>query len=242
MQMPDMDGLMLAEQIHRSRKAQTFPLIMLTSLGRRDIDTRDVPFAAFLHKPIKPSQLYNTLVALFAGQEQAEPVSLSTEVTGGRFDTGLGQRLPLRILLAEDNTVNQKLALRILERMGYRADVVANGLEVLEALQRQHYDVILMDVQMPEMDGLEASRVIHEGWPAEQRPRIVAMTANAMQGDREERLAAGMDGYLTKPIEIKALQESLERVGLWARVHWRPTSPLLPGKSAPLTLEAEKRV
>ena len=163
------------------------------------------------------------------------------EATGGQFDAGLSQRLPLRILLAEDNTVNQKVALRLLERMGYRADVVANGLEVLEALQRQSYDVILMDVQMPEMDGLESSRAIHEGWPAEQRPRIVAMTANAMQGDREECLAAGMDDYLTKPIQIKALQEALERVGLLPRIHRRPTSPLSPVQTAPLTLESEKQ-
>jgi PAS domain S-box-containing protein len=240
MQMPDMDGLMLAEQIHRSLKAQTFPLIMLTSLGRRDIDTRGVQFAAFLHKPIKPSQLYNTLVALFAGQEQVQPIPPSTEATSRRFDAALAQRLPLRILLAEDNTVNQKLAVRLLERMGYRADVVANGLEVLEALQRQSYDVILMDVQMPEMDGLEASRVIHEDWPIEDRPHIVALTANAMQGDREECMAAGMDDYLTKPIQIKALQEALERVGLWARVqHRRQTRRLPPVQTAPL--EAEKQ-
>jgi len=232
---------MLAEQLRRSRNAQELPLVMLTSLGRRDIETQGVEFAAFLHKPIKPSQLYNALISIFAEQEQARPVLKPTGAAGGQFDAGLSQRLPLRILLAEDNTVNQKVALRLLERMGYRADVVANGLEVLEALQRQSYDVILMDVQMPEMDGLESSRAIHEGWPAEQRPRIVAMTANAMQGDREECLAAGMDDYLTKPIQIKALQKALERIGLWARVHWRPTSPLSPVKTAPLTLEAEEQ-
>src|SRR5204863_2889923 len=184
MQMPEMDGLMLAEQIRHYRNAKALPLVMLTSLGRRDIDTQGVEFAAFLHKPIKPSQLYNTLLAIFAKQEQGRSVLTPTEASDGQFDALLAQRLPLRILLAEDNTVNQKLALRLLERMGYRADVAANGLEVLEALQRQRYDVILMDVQMPEMDGLEATRAIHEGWPADQRPRIVAMTANAMQGDR----------------------------------------------------------
>jgi PAS domain S-box-containing protein len=241
MQMPDTDGLMLAEQLRRSQNGQELALVMLTSLGRREIETREVEFAAFLHKPIKPSQLYNALISLFAEQEQARPALKPPEATGGQFDAGLSQRLPLRILLAEDNTVNQKVALRLLERMGYRADVVANGLEVLEALQRQSYDVILMDVQMPEMDGLEASRAIHEGWPAEGHPRIVAMTANAMQGDREECLAAGMDDYLTKPIQIKALQEALERIGLWARVHRRPTSPLSPVKTAPLTLEAEEQ-
>jgi len=240
-QMQEMDGLMLAEQLRRYQNAQELPLVILTSLGRRDIDTQDVEFAAFLHKPIKPSQLYNALISIFAEQEQARSVLKPTEATGGQFDTLLGQRLPLRVLLAEDNTVNQKLALRLLERMGYRADVVANGLEVLEALQRQRYDMILMDVQMQEMDGLEASRAIHEGWPAEQHPRIVAMTANAMQGDREECLAAGMDDYLTKPIQIKALQEALERVGLWAQVHRRPTLPLSPVQTAPLTLEAEEQ-
>jgi PAS domain S-box-containing protein len=241
MQMPDMDGLMLAEQVRRSRNTQAPPLVMLTSLGRRELDTQGLEFTAFLHKPLKPSQLYNALLSLFAEQEPAGAILKPTGAIGGQFDAGLSQRLPLRILLAEDNTVNQKVALRLLEGMGYRADVVANGLEVLEALQRQSYDVILMDVQMPEMDGLEASRAIHEGWPAEQHPRIVAMTANAMQGDREECLAAGMDDYLTKPIQIKALQEAVERIGLWARVHRRPTSPLSPVKTAPLTLEAEEQ-
>jgi PAS domain S-box-containing protein len=236
-QMPDMDGLMLAEQIRRSRNAQVLSLVMLTSLGRREIETRGVEFAAFLNKPIKPSQLYNALLSIFAEQAQARPTLKSTEATGGQFDALLGQRLPLRILLAEDNTVNQKLALRLLERMGYRADVVANGLEVLEALQRQRYDMILMDVQMPEMDGLEASRAIHEGWPAEEHPRIVAMTANAMQGDREECLAAGMHDYLTKPIQFKALQDALERAGLWAKrrtAQLRPVTALLqPLEGAP---------
>jgi PAS domain S-box-containing protein len=220
MQMPEMDGLMLAQQLRRSRNAQALPLILLTSLGRREIDTHDVQFAAFLHEPIKASQLYNVLLSIFA--EQARPVLKPTEETGVQFDALLGQRLPLRILLAEDNTVNQKLAVRLLERMGYRADVVANGLEVLEAMQRQRYDVILMDVQMPDMDGLEASRAIQEGWEASQRPRIVAMTANAMQGDRENCLAAGMHDYLTKPIQPQTLQEALERAGLWAK---RRTSP-----------------
>jgi PAS domain S-box-containing protein len=237
MQMPDMDGLMLAKQIRQYQNAQALPLVMLTSLGRRDIDTQGVEFAAFLHKPIKPSQLYNALLSICAEQGQARPVLKPTKTTGVQFDTLLGQRLPLRILLAEDNTVNQKLAQRQLERMGYRADVVANGLEALEALQRQRYDVILMDVQMPEMDGLEASRAIHEGWPAEQRPRIVAMTANAMEGDREECLAAGMDDYLTKPVQNNALQQALERAGLWAERRTTPfqsvTAPLQPLEELP---------
>src|SRR5437016_9091120 len=217
MQMPDLDGLTLAEQIHRYLDGQMLPLVMLTSLGRREVDTRGIEFAAFLNKPIKPSQLYNTLISLCAEQEHIRPLLRRAEAVDSQFDAMLGERLPLRILLAEDNTVNQKLALLLLQRMGYRADIAANGLEVLEALQRQSYDMILMDVQMPEMDGLEASRAIHESWPTEQqRPRIVAMTANAMQDDREECLATGMDDYLTKPIQVKALQEALERAGRWA--------------------------
>jgi CheY-like chemotaxis protein/HPt (histidine-containing phosphotransfer) domain-containing protein len=199
------------------------------------VDTQGVEFASFLHKPLKPSQLYNVLLSIFAEAEQVPPVLKQAEAASVQFDALLGQRLPLRLLLAEDNMVNQKLALRLLERMGYRADVAANGLEVLEALQRQHYDVILMDVQMPDMDGLEASRAIHQGWPTKERPRIVAMTANAMQGDREECLAAGMDDYLAKPIQITALQEALERAGLWAKGRTAPSEPLqeLPGVVPP---------
>jgi signal transduction histidine kinase/ActR/RegA family two-component response regulator/tetratricopeptide (TPR) repeat protein len=125
------------------------------------------------------------------------------------IDAGLAERHPLRILLAEDNLVNQKLALRLLSQMGYRADVAANGVEAIDAIERQRYDLVLMDVQMPEVDGLEATRRIVARWQAHERPRIVAMTANAMQGDREECLAAGMDDYLTKPIRVDALVQAL---------------------------------
>jgi CheY-like chemotaxis protein len=123
----------------------------------------------------------------------------------------MAARHPLRILLAEDNVVNQKLALRILQQMGYRADLASNGIEAIESVQRQMYDVVLMDVQMPEMDGLDAAREICARWPGE-RPRIVAMTANAMQGDRDMCLAAGMDDYLTKPIRVERLVEALNHV------------------------------
>lgn len=126
-----------------------------------------------------------------------------------RIDPNMANRHPLRILLAEDNLVNQKLALRLLSQMGHRADAVANGLEAIEAVARQPYDLVLMDVQMPQMDGLEASRRITAKLPPSQRPRIVAMTANAMQGDREACLAAGMDDYVTKPIQVEALVRTL---------------------------------
>ena len=121
----------------------------------------------------------------------------------------MAARHPLRILLAEDNVVNQKLAMRILQQMGYRADLASNGVEAVESVERQPYDVVLMDVQMPEMDGLEATRQICSRLAVDRRPRIVAMTANAMQGDREMCMAAGMDDYLTKPIRVDQLVEAL---------------------------------
>jgi CheY-like chemotaxis protein len=116
---------------------------------------------------------------------------------------------PLRILLAEDNAVNQKLALKLLSQMGYQADVAANGIEAVEAVERQPYDVVLMDVQMPEMDGLEATRRIIDQLSVEERPWIVAMTANAMDGDRETCMEAGMMGYISKPIRVNELVDAL---------------------------------
>jgi PAS domain S-box-containing protein len=209
MQMPEMDGLMLAAEIRRERDAGVLPLVMLVSLGQREADVEGIAFAAFLTKPIKASQLYNVLVGIFA--EEAQPVYRQEVAAKPQFDPQMGKRLPLRILLAEDNAVNQKLALRLLGRLGYRADVAANGLEVLEALWRQTYDVVLMDVQMPEMDGLEATRAICWEWPPEHRPHIIAMTANVMKEDREECLAAGMDDYISKPIQVGELVEALSR-------------------------------
>jgi signal transduction histidine kinase/CheY-like chemotaxis protein len=208
MQMPEMDGLMLATEIRRERNAETLPLVMLSSLGQRGTDAERSLFAAYLTKPIKPSQLYDVLMNIFA--EDVCPIEVDKGVTKSQFDPEMGQRLPLRILVAEDNTINQKLALRLLERIGYRADVAGNGLEAIESLQRQTYDVVLMDVQMPEMDGLEATRAIYKEWQ-EQRPRIIAMTANVMKEDREACLAAGMDDYIGKPIRVEELVRALTK-------------------------------
>jgi CheY-like chemotaxis protein/HPt (histidine-containing phosphotransfer) domain-containing protein len=121
----------------------------------------------------------------------------------------MGKNHPLRILLAEDNVVNQKVATSLLNRIGYRADLAANGLEVLDALKRQHYDVIFMDAQMPEMDGEEATIAIRQRWPATEQPRIIAMTANVLHGDRERYLALGMDDYVPKPVSISDLSRAL---------------------------------
>jgi len=158
--------------------------------------------SAFLTRPIKPSQLYDAMLGIFSGLLPASPAS------GIRPLRHMDHHL--RVLLAEDNVVNQKVALRMLKKIGYRADVAANGLEALQALERQHYDVVLMDVQMPEMDGLEAARIIRDRWP-ERGTKIIAITAYALEGDRERCLGAGMDGYVSKPVQIQELAEALGR-------------------------------
>jgi PAS domain S-box-containing protein len=210
MLMPEMDGLELARAIRRLRDEQELPLVLLTSFSGLPQTRSAGEFSAQLTKPIKASQLYNALLRALA-----EPATEPTAAAAGSDDaTGTSS---LRILLAEDNAVNQKVALRILDKLGYRADVASNGLEALEALERQPYDVVLMDVQMPEMDGLEASRRICERWPDASRPRIVAMTANAMIEDREACFAAGMDDYVAKPVRPEELADALRRVEAYAR-------------------------
>ena len=209
MQMPEMDGESLAREIRALRDAKVLPLVMLTSIGDLEGGGDDRKFSAYLTKPIKPSQLFDVLAGIFAGK----PVRIrkTGRAPETLFDAGMGKRLPLRILLAEDNVTNQMLALRLLEQLGYRADVAGNGLEVLEALNRQAYDVILMDMQMPEMDGLEATRRIRRDWSGDEGPRIIAMTANAMEGDREKCLSAGMDDYVSKPVRVSELIDALNR-------------------------------
>ncbi|MGQ4646118.1 response regulator [Lyngbya aestuarii] len=215
MQMPEMDGLVLAKAIQKRPECRQLPLVMLTSIGKPEIEfeAAQVGFAAFLNKPVKQSQLYNTLAQIFGGLPLKVKPNSSQKP---QLDPQMAEKLPLRILVAEDNMVNQKLALQILQKMGYRADTAGNGLEVLQALQRQQYDLVFMDVHMPEMDGLTATRRICNQWPPEKRPRIIAMTANTMQGDREKCLRAGMDDYVSKPIRVEELVESLKQC--WPRL------------------------
>jgi PAS domain S-box-containing protein len=205
MHMPEMDGLMLAAEMRRVRDARALPLVMLTSLGHREHDTGAVDFAAYLTKPIRPSQLFDVLMGVFGDVAGYEASRLEA------VDTELAKDLPLRILIAEDNSVNQKLAVSLLKKIGYRADLAGNGVEALEALERQPYDVVLMDVQMPEMDGLEATRRIHERWPGAERPYVIAATANAMQEEKQACFVAGMDDYLSKPIRMNELVAALGR-------------------------------
>jgi signal transduction histidine kinase/DNA-binding response OmpR family regulator len=207
MHMPEMDGVQLAHEIRKLRKGQTPPLILFSSFGlRKDVSTDKDLFVAVIAKPLKLSHLLEVLIAVF---NQTGTAPLRSTVRA-QLDSEMAKHHPLRILLAEDNAVNQKLALRLLEQMGYRADMASNGIEAIESLERQTYDVILMDVQMPEMDGLEATRTIRKLNGAAQ-PHIIAMTANAMEGDREACLAAGMDDYISKPIRVDELIGALER-------------------------------
>ncbi|MBK7993817.1 MAG: response regulator [Blastocatellia bacterium] len=181
------------------------PIVLVTFLGQQ-AKFSDITNAVLVSKPIKISYLYDTLMALFGRYTGRIRRPQKLDV-----DKNMAERKPLRILLAEDNAINQKVAIQLLKQMGYRADTVANGLEVLSALERQSYDLVLMDIQMPEMDGLEATRQICQKWPKDKRPYIIAMTAGAMESDKEKCLSVGMSDYVSKPINVQQLQLSLER-------------------------------
>jgi signal transduction histidine kinase/CheY-like chemotaxis protein len=217
--MPEMDGITLGVQLRRICKGRLLPLVILTPIGQWEMPPFASQAIATINKPVKPIQLLETLKTVFGGKHSASANEAATasaqkpsEPAKLRIDPNLSQRIPLKILLTEDNMINQKVATRILDRMGYRADVAANGLESIDCLRRQNYDVVLMDVQMPVMDGLEASRRIRQSDDLNNL-YIIAMTANAMAGDREKCIDAGMNDYVTKPIRIEQLQAALEKFG-----------------------------
>ena len=177
--------------------------MLVSSFGVHD--QKQPGIDAFLTKPVKPSALHDTLVTVLAGSRAQTPLRMPERPSA---DPDLGRRHPLRVLLAEDNAVNRKLALRLLSNMGYSAEVAGDGLQAIAALENSDFDVVLMDVQMPELDGLEATRRIRARWP--ERPvHIVAMTANAMAGDRDLCIAAGMNDYVSKPIRLPELAAAL---------------------------------
>ena len=196
MDMQDMDGMTLADEIRRYNK--TLPLVMLTSIGLHLPSDH-----ANLTKPIKPSQLQRILANIISEQLAQK----SDRVKGVNRDI---QMSSLRILLAEDNVTSQKVAIQMLKRIGYKTDVVANGIEALQALERQPYDLVLMDLRMPVMDGLQATRIIRQRWP-DNGPKVVAITAYALQGDKEKCIEAGMDDYLSKPIKMNELAVVLRK-------------------------------
>jgi PAS domain S-box-containing protein len=211
MQMPQMDGIMLAMEIKKDARIPTARLLMLTSLGN-DLDASELQatgIAACVLKPVQQTRLLNRLTEVMTGPvvKRARQIAAS-----GRLPKKYRQspeKKEIKILVAEDNRINQMVSLNILQKLGYSAKLAINGLEVLKALDEAPYDLILMDCQMPEMDGYEATRQIRAGHWAQ--PRIVAMTANAMKGDDELCRAAGMDDYLSKPIKIEKLREAIER-------------------------------
>jgi CheY-like chemotaxis protein len=210
LQMPLMDGVTLAREIRRRPDGEKLPLLLLSSLGRDAAAGEADLFNARLSKPAKPSQIFDAIVTLM-GDTEAGAAPAHSRSGPDQPPT----RQPERLLLAEDNAVNQKVALHMLTRLGYRTDIAANGIEALSSLQRQSYDVIFMDMQMPEMDGLEATRRIVQNRPdRRQRPWIIALTANAMQGDRERCLASGMDDYITKPLKIADIASAMDRARL----------------------------
>ena len=216
LQLPDKDGFALAEEIRKQPSGRYVPLLALSSARPGGDDARPLPagVSVFVHKPIRPAQLLDALCRAMSVQVQREKKAPAAPT----LDPDLARRLPLRLLLADDNPINQKVGLSVLHKLGYRADLASNGLEVLKALEQKAYDILFLDVQMPEMDGLEAARQICQRWPAEKRPRIIAMTGNALIGDREKCLQAGMDDYISKPVRIGELQSALER---WGRTKTR---------------------
>jgi len=203
MLMPEMDGIELTRSIRQYKNKYQLPVIMLSSAGidERDKETYDTLFNAFAAKPIKQSQLYELMVSIFAETSDLQTIKSKSEQPEPPVKAEkLVFNYPVKILVAEDNAINQKLIVKILNQLGYRPDVASNGLEVIDHLNKQRYDIIFMDVQMPEMDGLEATKYILQYWKNSERPIIVAMTANVMHGDKERCLNAGMDDYISKPI------------------------------------------
>ena len=208
--MPLMDGIDLGKAIRQYYNLSELPLILFSSSSPDSSVTVREIFNESLSKPLRQSQLYGAIIDIVSGIPRQMTVSNSIK-SNAQLD--LSKSLPLNILLVEDNRINQRLALELLAELGYDSDVAANGLEALEALKKKPYDIILMDCQMPEMDGFEATSHIRRDWPEKQQPRIIAVTANALKGDREICLNAGMDDYISKPIVEGELVQALKHWG-----------------------------
>lgn len=229
MQMPDLDGVSLGCEIRRLREGFGLPLILLTPLGARSgsPEFASARFASCLSKPVRIGQYLEVLMRVASGNTKAPEM-----VPSAKLDPGLSSRMPLRILLCDDNMINQKVAMRVLRQMGYKPDVASNGIEALRKMGENVYDLVFMDVMMPEMDGLETARRIRQmqennsEFPTfKPSAIIIAMTASAMQGDREKCLAAGMNDYIAKPVRPEDLRSMLERWGAAAAADCQPAAP-----------------
>ncbi|WP_096603359.1 response regulator [Calothrix sp. NIES-2100] len=218
----DLNILNLIAQIRAIPRQQNLPLVMLSFKGKQTVEIKEIAaeFTAFLQKPVRQYQLHNTLLQIVRGNWSTRRIDQKITIPSysrlptanlPNIDAQLGQSLPLKILLVEDVLVNQKIALKMLQRLGYRADVANNGREALEALQRQLYDVLFMDIQMPEMDGWETTIRIREEFSESAQPWIIAMTAHARPEDRQECLTVGMDDFISKPISLEALEAVLKK-------------------------------
>jgi CheY-like chemotaxis protein len=222
------DDFRFLSELQRFGQDQSLPLVMMSPVGEHNESVAGSRMAG-LTKPIKPGQLQAALLSVVSAPSAVEKRAAPPE---GKLNSALAQRLPLRILIADDNLINQKVAVRLLQKMGYQADRANNGLEVLGALEEQPYDLIFLDVQMPELDGLETSRRIRHR-QRESRPHphfqqpitLVAITANAMEGDREKCVEAGMNDYVAKPVHPEALQGIIERWGSGPAVKTDPPAP-----------------
>lgn len=201
--MPEMDGVTLAREIHK--RTQT-PLILLSSSGETIAGEDASLFQIQISKPTRHSSLFNALLTVI-GPEPGQPV----QIVEKKFDNTMATNYPLRILLAEDNFVNQQVGLLMLSRLGYTADLASDGQRALNAVEKSEYDLILMDIQMPTMNGIDAARIIREKLGAK-CPAIFALTAEALKDDEQRFLDLGFDGYLSKPLHILTLQDSLKTV------------------------------
>jgi CheY-like chemotaxis protein len=207
LRMPGMDGIALAQAI--KIKTPNVPIILLSSRGDDTKDKFPGLFAFIATKPVKQRVLFENLSAALKNEKEIPlPGLKETRLLDAQF----AQQFPFKILVAEDNPINQKLIQRVLNKLGYEIDIAANGVEVLRMLDEQSYNLVLMDIQMPEMDGIEATQRIRR--QHQHQPYIIALTANVMPEDRETYINAGMDDYLGKPMEINKLTEALKKAAV----------------------------
>ena len=236
MHLPDVDIYRLASELKSAHTGPHLPVVLLTQLGLQDGVVAQAPglFAGFVTKPVKKSQLFDMLVSVLSGtvgQATARPMP--------RLDPHLAEQLPLSILVAEDNAMNQKLMVLVLRQMGYTADLASNGREVVEILKRRQYDLVFMDIEMPDMDGLEATRSIVAAWPQEGRPLIIGTTAFGLAGDEHRCLSAGMNDCISKPIRVEQIQECIKR---WGRHRPRAGGPSTSAVSPPAVIVDRSRI
>lgn len=207
--LPEDERVQLCNRI-RGFSAGTLPFVHISS-EKNQQSLGFLPTLNYhLSNPVKFSDMYKILVDLFKTLNREINVA---ELQNPAVELPLAERIPINILIAEDNLINQKLVTHVLSKMGYKIDIAENGIEVIQALKKKDYDLIFMDVQMPEMDGLEATSIIVNNWPRASRPVIIAMTANAMIGDKEKCIEAGMDDYMSKPIVLSDIKTKIEKWG-----------------------------